>query len=390
MDLADGQQHISLAIYETLRDKSDPQALPTYKGVSFLLLDYLIVTALLCVTDVSAWMKLGDMQDMAPLNDTNSGQELGDVPHFPNHSSAMSSGELRSVPSNTSLPTTISGVPPSRLYTAPTPEASSSRWYADTPIAEDPPTMADSSKDYLTLLNDTKPNPTTEAVQDSASDCHTSVRKRKSSRNIPSVLPLLSQLSRPTASTSSLPKVDLSRPLNQPTKTNIHSPQPSLALESFLSSEPPNFSKSSRASRSVSYRRPLPKPPGESTPRRTQSSTPPPINSLATSSSFRSLPPTPTPASAPLVEVSESDESTPLVSGHSRRHPRSPPMTKASQEELTQWVHGLTDPQRALPPTPLPETVVFDLPPPSYSSIYFAQGAKPDCIPTSNTTAPST
>jgi hypothetical protein len=128
----------------------------------------------------------------------------------------------------------------------------------------------------------------------------------------------------------------------------------------------------------VSYRRPLPKPPGESTSLRTQSTTPPPINSPETSSNAsRSLPPTPS-------------ERRPSVSSHSRIHPRSPPMTKTSQEELTKWVHGLTDVSRDLPPVPLPETVVFDLPPPSYSSIYVKRGGKPNRIPTSNTTAPTT
>jgi len=97
-----------------LRDKNDPQALPSYRGVTFLLLDYLIVTALLCVTDVSAWMKLSNI---APWSDVDSGQ----------------------------------GMPRS--------DASCSRWYTDTPTSQDPrtsehtPTSEDSSKNTKPTRN---------------------------------------------------------------------------------------------------------------------------------------------------------------------------------------------------------------------------------------------
>lgn len=383
LDLANDQDRITLEVYETLRDKIDPHALPMYKGVSLLLLDYLIVTALLCVTDVSAWMEFANMQNIAPWNDANSGKELNNVPQSLDHSSAMSS-ELPSMPSNTSLPTTVSSFPPSSGLHGTgmsTSDASCSRWYTDTPLLEEPPTIEDSSKEYLTLLYSPTSNSSSEAVGSSRS--HMSAGKQ----NMPSVLPLLSQLSRPSASTSSLAESELLRPLNQPTTTSLHSPktsqQPPLRLEKIDSSE--NVSNPIQSpSRSMSYRRPLPKPPRESAPRRTQSSTPPPIDSPATSTrTFRSLP-------TPLTEVLESNESRPSIPGHARVHSRSPPMTKASQEELSQWVQGFTDPQRVLPPIPLPETVVFDLPPPSYSSIYITQDPKPDSISTSTTTPPST
>jgi len=330
LDLANAQEHMSLTIFETLRDKNDPQALPSYRGVTFLLLDYLIVTALLCVTDVSAWMKLSNI---APWNDVHSGQGM------------------------------------------PTSDASCSRWYTDTPTIEDPPStedvpaIEDSSKDYLAT---------------------------KLTRTIPPVFSLLSQLARPslgTSSTSSSPKPEISPTPDQPTTSSIHSLQPSQQspLEALLSSEqPPNVSISSHTpSRSISSRRPLPKPPRESVLRRTQSSVPLPIDATGTSTgAYRSLPPT------PLVEVlvpNEGSSPSSPSSSHSRVRFRSPPMTKASQEDLNQWVHGLTDAQRNLPRTPLPETVVFDMPPPSYCSIYYTQGStKRNYIPTSTSTPPST
>ncbi|KAF8658236.1 hypothetical protein AX16_002013 [Volvariella volvacea WC 439] len=45
-----------IKVYETLVDKYDPLALDAHRGVSILLLDYLLVTALLLVTDLQEWM----------------------------------------------------------------------------------------------------------------------------------------------------------------------------------------------------------------------------------------------------------------------------------------------------------------------------------------------
>lgn len=327
------------------------------------------------------------MQDITPWNGTNSVREMDVVSQFSGHSSALWSGEQGSKPSETC----VSSFPPSpqtpKLCGSgmTRPEASRSMWYTDTP------TIKDSLK---ALLINTTPDPSTEAVQHPCSSAsHTMPVKKpiQSLRNMPSVLPLFSQLSRPSTSTgctntssSSIFKADLSRSLDQPT-TRINSPQQSpFGLDNKESSPSEQLSNVSHTPNgSLSYRRPLPNPPRESTLRRTQSSSSP---STATSThTSRSLPPT------PLLEVPEPNESRPVVSGDSRIHSRSPPMIKVSQE-LTRWVHELTDPQvLSTTPSESPATVVFDLPPPAYSSIYIAQGDKPNCVTTpATTTAPST
>ena len=327
---------------------------------------------MLCVTDVSAWVDVGAMQDIVPWSHTNSGQEQGDISQFHDHSSAMSSGKLGRKPSETSLVTSVStfSQPPSRLYSSgmPTPDALRSMWYTDTP------TIQDSFKDCFAMLHSNRPNSSSGVVQHpGAPASHTPVKRPiHGLRNIPSDLSQLSRPSTGTSISSSLFKPEIPRSLDHPT-TTFHSPQQSpFGLDNKESSPSEQL-----ANGSESYRRPLPKPPKESSLRRTQSSSP----STATSThALRLLPPT------PLLEVSGLKESRIPVSGNSHIHSQSPPMTKASQE-LTRWVHELTDPQ--LPSTPLP---VFDLPPPSYSSIYFAQpeGAKSNYVTTPTTTAPST
>ena len=325
-------------------------------------------------------MEVSPMQDIAPWNGTSSVRELDVVSQFSGHSSAVWSGELASKPSETSA-SSFPQTPKLCGSGMTRPDASRSMWYTDTP------TIKDSLK---ALLNNTTPDPSTEAVQHSCTSASRTPVKKPiyGLRNTPSVLPLPSRPSTSTgcSSTSSIHKAELSRSLDQPTTISIDSPQQSpfgLDNKESLPSELPNVSKPTHSPNgSESYRRPLPNPPRESPLRRSQSSSP-----TATSAhTYRSLPPT------PLIEVPEPDESRLLVSGDSRIHSRSPPMMKVSQE-LTQWVHELTDPQvlSTTPSSESPATVVFDLPPPSYSSIYIAQSDKPNTLtaPTS-TTAPST
>ena len=357
-------------VYETLRDKSDSsKVLPSFKGVSFLLLDYLIVTALLCVTDVSAWTEVGAMQDIAFWNKTNSGQELDVVSRFSDCSSVVWSRELHRKASETSLVTTVSAYPqsPSRLHGSetPTPEKSRSMWYTDTPTIKD---------SFKAFLHSTLPNASTDSLlRPGSSASHTPAKRPiHGSRNKPSLLSRPSTSASCTSTSSSF-KPELPHSLDQPTTTtNIHSSQqPPFDLdnkESLPSEQLPNDSKSSNTSNgSESYRRPLPKPPRESILRRTQSSIP---SSTATRSrSFRSLPPT------PFLELSEQDESNRIQS-------RSPPMKKVPPE-LAQWL---------LLPNPSPASVAFDVPP-SYSSIYSVQeqeGDKQNSITTPTTSATST
>jgi hypothetical protein len=273
---------------------------------------------------------------------------------FSDHSSTLWSGP-GSICSEASLATSVSAFP------QPPTNVSRSMWYTDTPTV----------KNSLKALLHSTCNSSTEALQYSGgSSSHTPVKGTiHASGNIPSVHPLLS---RPSTSSSS----ELSR---QSTTSSI--PQQSPFGLDNKESLPPNVSKSifNTPNGFEAHRRPLPKPPRESALRRTQSSSPSTTTSTRT---FRSLPPT------PLLEVSEPEDS--LVLG---THSGSPPMKKVTQD-LTGWVHELTDPQRVLSPsTPSPTAVVFDLPPPSYSSIY-APGDKPNVITTTTATttaaAPST
>ena len=354
--------------YETFRDKSDSKVLPSFKGVSFLLLDYLIVTALLCVTDVSAWTEVRAMQDIAFWNNTNSGQDLDVVSRFSDCSSVVWSRELHSKASETSLVTTVSAYPqsPSRLHgsATPTPEKSRSMWYSDTP------TIKDSLKAFL---HSTLPNSSTEALHHPGSSAsHTPVKRPiHGSRNVPSLLSRPSTSASCTSTSSSF-MPELPHSFDQPTPTSLHSHSPQQipfdldikeSLPTLPSEQPPDDLKSSITSGgSESHRRPLPKPPRESALRRTQSSIP---STATRSRSFRSLPPT------PLLELSEQDAS-------SRIQSRSPPMKKVPPE-LTQWL---------LLPNPTPSSVAFDVPP-SYSSIYSVQEQEDD-KPNSSVTTPTT
>ena len=311
------------------------------------------------------------MQDIAFWNNTNSGQEIDTVSRFSDCSSVQWSRELHRKTSDTSLATTVSAFPQtlSRLSSSgtATQDKSRSMWYNDTP------TIKDSLK---ALLHSTTSNSSTEAdvQRPGASASHMPVKRPTHGfRNAPSLL------SRPSTSTStsSLSKPEqLSRSLDEPTTTSIHSSQhPPSGLdnkETLPSEQLPDDSKSSDYTHdgSESHRRPLPKPPRESALRRTQSSAP---STATRSRTFRSLPPT------PLHELPEANESRTSVSGNSHIHSQSPSMKKLPPE-LTGWV---------LSSTPSPATVAFDLPP-SYSSIYSAQGDKPNSISTSTTSAPST
>lgn len=56
LDLAVESVPPRLKVFETLHDKHDTRPMLVHAGVSVLLLDYLLVTALLLVTDVQEWM----------------------------------------------------------------------------------------------------------------------------------------------------------------------------------------------------------------------------------------------------------------------------------------------------------------------------------------------
>jgi len=366
------------------------------KGVSLLLLDYLIVTALLCVTDVTAWMhlkKVGDVADIPFRQHADSvNEELRYVPDFHDHPYA-----LRRMPSDislTSLATTVSrsvaAFPRSlesygtRMPTYLGADASSSKRYSESFSSK----VEDWSTDCWPSLPSIQPSSSVDSLQCPPSPMSVKTSTH-SSQYVPPVPPIPPQfaISQPGSSTS--PHPEYPRLHDRPHTATIHSPlssqMSSLGFEnmhsSLASKQPPNASNSThRVSRTGSQRRPLPKLPTESGIRRTQSSTQLSIKS-ARESQMRMLPAT------PVIESYPGHERRATVAEGSSRlqvHAQAPHMTKASHDDLTQWFDALTDSER-VQPTPLSETVVFGMPPPSYASIYFSQPAATNCIPTSST-----
>ena len=237
-----------------------------------------------------------------------------------------------------------------------------------------------------------------------------------------------------------LPPIDSFPPRHSvPQELSFGSSSSSIRSESVRSSISGSHASGSlsRPGSSARTRRPLPRPPpvppldGKTitptnnmsmipnhnlVPRRTQSSTHLEIKPFAKGGLHtpprpqRSLPPTPhdsRPASSPLAGELEvmvdagaeadfltsqgrTDSDIPPSAGFlspDQAHGRQPPITKSSQEDLTDWVHKLTSPQRDLPPAPLPQSTIFDVPPPAYSSINFSsrpQGVERPPVPTVN------
>ena len=114
------------------------------------------------------------------------------------------------------------------------------------------------------------------------------------------------------------------------------------------------------------------------TTKRTQRSLPPTPGSLSPaplSPSHPFTPPLPLSSTQTLFTPSLTTATTttaPQTPTTQDSHRQRPPLTKGSAEDLTRWVHLLTGSNaRDLPPAPLPQTAVFDVPPPSYDSIAF-------------------
>ena len=393
LDLARGLEPMRLIVYETFHDKYDPQALSTYQGVSLLLLDYLIVTALLSATDVTAWMHLKRV-DMAARQSVDSGDDSYFL-DLPNHPYGMALEELRNTASEISLTSTFTDVPPSltgfhrRLesYANRMPASIESDTLSSARCSFGSMAIEEWSKDYWEFLHGIRPTSSTESLQ-----CHT-LPSGRGSQYIPPVPPLPSQfvksLSGSRAGTSSSRR-DLPCPPDQPRTPNqsIFSSYVSpRGLEEGRSSERPlNSSRSTHViKRSETLRRPLPKPPTESGIRRIQSSAQLTDRSSTKTHArrMRSLPATPVMKSSAVEPSSSVENRAAVAEGNSHLHAQVPLMTKVSQDDFSKWVNVLTNPERALPSPPLSESVVFEMPPPSYASIYLAQRAKQHIIPTS-------
>ncbi|KAF9479022.1 hypothetical protein BDN70DRAFT_895237 [Pholiota conissans] len=87
MDRGNHTEPTKITVFETLHDKYDPKALSAMHGVSVILLDYLLVTALLLVTDLQEWMlvkKFEDEPNLAPSS--TSVQATSSAPDLPSTS----------------------------------------------------------------------------------------------------------------------------------------------------------------------------------------------------------------------------------------------------------------------------------------------------------------
>ncbi|KAJ7187935.1 hypothetical protein C8R46DRAFT_1053104 [Mycena filopes] len=73
-----------ILVYETLHDKYDSRPISVHNGVSVLLIDHLIITAMLLVTDVQDWMLVQKYEGPGPSNES--------APSLPHLSSGSGSG----------------------------------------------------------------------------------------------------------------------------------------------------------------------------------------------------------------------------------------------------------------------------------------------------------
>ncbi|KJA27603.1 hypothetical protein HYPSUDRAFT_34709 [Hypholoma sublateritium FD-334 SS-4] len=444
MDRAGRSEPTKLMIYETLYDKYDPKSLSAIKGVSVLLLDYIIVTALLLVTDLQEWMLVKRFEEPTPSIPGSSSQPSNSVPE-------LASTQLRKI---------IYGEPifPKLLATDSRSKHSSSSTGPMTPGPPQTPTSATFGssaikyeESFYTSSRPSSPMPGLPSIagsRDDVDNCESFVipeiqastplaeSLRFSSRHpshshfdpsfygsseeppVPS-LPFKYSKSLRSLGNTSQPSTPLSQsfrrePFETPSSDRSEHHIPSPPEESIISAgssqvpttpavRSPGMVRSERSNSVRSYsssigRRPLPKPPQMApmppkppVPRRVQSSMQ--LRNNATSS------PSPPPATAqparpqralpatPINSPSTSDTTSPpatsesstagatLLSPLSSEHAygRNPPITKASQEDLTRWVHLLTAPQRDLPPAPLPSTSIYDVPPPAYDTINFSR-----------------
>ncbi|KAF8868128.1 hypothetical protein CPB84DRAFT_1858462 [Gymnopilus junonius] len=491
-----GPDPMRVTVYETLHDKYDPKDLPGFQGVSVLLLDYLLLTAMLLVTDLQEWMLVpnldgqnvsvpdlsiqGPSADEVPFrSDPRFRKFLYGEPIFPKLSGeGVRRGSAPDVPTTSPYPDSPSSSP---LHSPRTTLPS----MTDSDVEDDNfdtfslPEMRHAETRFLC---------TSESFSHRSRPPHMDTLTRLSTPQKAALIDLHSQPSTPVSATftraashlSSQPII--SRSKTSPFEMSDHQhgdtgdyfdPTKDQGLPTVPRSIMRTDSvRSSASTTSRSGRRPLPQPPPVPPPvvssnvpgaRRVQSSsqigTYPSFTAPSTSTSSypsrdarsaspippiprpqRSLPPTPvimstpptphphahsysrtsssTPATSPSPSPLSFDISTastsslppqdsihmtlqnmtisndddddnyntitiPASNPHLRQdtlspdpahlHSRQPPITKASHEDLARYVHSLTSDQRDLPPAPLPNTSLYDMPPPAYNSINFTR-----------------
>lgn len=366
LDPAAGSVPPRIKVYETLHDKYDAHPMLVHRGISVLLLDYLLVTSLLLVTDIQEWMVVkkyeGDVSSISPLTRPPTATSpsqwrkiIFGEPLFPRR--ASSSAITLSRPQ-------LSSGQMANVYGVRSPGA-------DITVSFESDSEDDESdiEEVVQQPSTRPPSPSAESVcyplMNTTAPAHTYLDPTFYAHDVPPVPPLpfkyasqnVVRVTTPSSASSTrqvrtLPEVPQSstRPRSQSTPYR-ESPPPRPSHESFSSD-----SRTERPVRpvvrtsSISSRRlpvpPTPTTPGSSERQTLPSALHPSLREKRTSvHGRRSLPPTP--ISAPASTFSHSD--------------RLPRRRKDAHDELFDWSGGRSS-----------RNSVFDPPPPAYNSISFS------------------
>lgn len=403
LDPAVGSVPPRLKVFETLHDKYDSRPIPVHHGVSLLLLDYLLITSLLLVTDIQEWMlvkkyegKNGPLpatlgiSGSAPASTSASQWRkiIFGEPLFPRRASSTASSSLSRFSSDAPSPTPTSpdqmakiiyGEPiyPKTLRT-PSPDmsiiGSDSEYESDEddlqlPIQQRPQSRA--------------PSPSAESVcyplSNGSAPTHTYLDPMfYNDPDAPPVPPLPSQYA--SSSSSCVPSPNSTRSSrklrvlpNPPQRQRSQStpPRESPLDESAIVEHPASPMNRSEShspitrSESMSSRRRLPIPPVPSQNASQQSITVNRREKHSSQYSQRSLPPTP--ISAPTT--SPRSHTSPRAHHHLLQY-------KDSRGDL----HWSTSDGPSIPGS---RNSLFDMPPPAYNSIDFATGYEMTVTPAS-------
>ena len=416
-----------LTVYETLHDTSRRQ-LSAYRGVSVLLLDYLMVTALLLVTDLQEWMLVPkfDSQISSTVGSTStiatSDQWRKIMFGEPIYPKIARSPSYPSPPSPTTPRATDFSKPIAQAGTGPSENFKLElESFIDTHSDSEQESVSEGDDETNTFC----PTVSSSSVADDSTQLSHTAFKANFYRP-PSPIPEPAVPSRPL---SSLPSsLDGLHPWSPSSRSTSFDTRPSLSPIPQLLSEDESESQcdspvdnlldgqifprslpllplqqpsmteerrysvisSATLSTMINYPRPLPLPlersptvihiaPQVSDLRRAASVS----HSLTQPRPLRPLPPTPGSRTQPpspqdnIIITPSGNPPQPLEGySHSPSHLVCPsegrPIRKTSHEDLAQWLHVLTTDSEARtgPPEPLPRT--FDVPPPAYNSLRFS------------------
>lgn len=350
--------HPSLSVFETLHDKYDAHPMLVHRGVSILLLDYLLVTSLLLLTDAQEWMRVSGDDTSPPTTAASPSQPhwkkfIFGQPLFPRRASS---------PAITSSLSEETG-----LYSSPTLVSS----FIDIRAGEPDTTgqESDIEEPDQTPTRPTSPSSKSVTTNPNAPSHSYLDPMFYTSSDAPPVPPLPEKylgavrLSTPNSPSSTSPRRTMrTLPQTPPTRArSMSTPSqevpPQIRSNDIVSSDSvarPRPVRPVVRTQSIGSRR-LPVPPTPTTP----SSSATPIQTSfreKRSSAYgrRSLPPTP--ISAPVLTFPHGDRLTQTT-------------TKDSHDELLEWTGGLQDGHTRQP--------TVEIPPPAYNTINFSKRQKP-------------